>query len=117
RLFAESSRVTGVPIQHERAGGHTAENLGRFRAGSGVAGSLVLENQDKAKSADFFGLLLQPSVEALPIRNLVIESPEVETANAIGGESLGQRNGAVEDFALLLVSEARVELIVLRAEF
>jgi len=73
------------------------------------------------QAASFSRIKIRPSLPTfsaacLPMRTLVVEAPEVETPDAIGGECLGQRNGAVEHLALLFVRKARMELVLLGAE-
>src|SRR5262249_49079788 len=55
-------------------------------------------------------------VDGGAVRFLILEPPEIENANPIGVEGLGELEGVLEELILILVGEVRAELVALRAE-
>src|SRR5882762_583418 len=110
RFLIMFGRVPWVPIEQEVGTSNSSKNFGSFGRSRGIASRLIFENQNHILLGCFFSRVLQLFIHGRPIGRLVIEPPEIETANAIGLERLCQLNAALKYFVLLLKREVGVEL-------
>ena len=102
RVIRKSGCVAGVPVEHEMGRLHRIQNLGSFGPGGGIETGIIFQKQDNAFLARFGGGIQQLLVNGCAIRSLILQSPKIETAYAIGLECLGQFNAALQDFVLLV---------------
>ena len=110
--FAAGYGVAWVPVELEVRGLDGGEGLGGFAAGCGVAFIFVFEDEQEVVFACARGCFEELGVDGFAIGLRVIETPEVEAANAVGLELLGEFDAAFEDFVLLFEIEAGAEVIV-----
>src|SRR6266481_7420738 len=115
RLLILLRRVSRVPIEQQIRRSNRSKHLGCFRRSCGITSGLILENQNHILLRRFFGGVPQLFVHSRSISPLIIQSPEIETADAIGLERLSQLDTAFQHFILLLKRKVCVELIALWA--
>ena len=68
--------------------------MGRFPARCGVAFELIFEDQQELLFACFVGCFEELGVDGFAIGSLVVETPEVEAADAVGLELAGEGDAA-----------------------
>ena len=108
---AESRGVAGIPVEHEIFVGDGIQHGGGFLAGGGVAGHFVFEQQDQIFLGATLRGLLELGVDGGAVGSGIVEAPEIEAADALGFESLGEGDAALEKFVLCVGIEVCVELI------
>src|SRR5579859_633372 len=116
RNLAATRGVTGIPIKHEGWRRHGGKNLRCFSASSGVAREFIFENEDHPLLGGGVCRFRQFRVNRRTIGSLLFKAPEIKTAHTIGAERFRQRDAALKDVGLLLVSEVGIELRTLGAE-
>src|SRR6266478_724179 len=115
-LLTPLCRVSWIPVKHQIGSRDRAKNFGCFSGRRGIARRFIFENENHIFLRCFFCSVAQFFIHGRAIRSLILEAPEIEKADAVGIESLGQLDAALEHFVLLLKREVCVELIALRTE-
>src|SRR4051812_34628406 len=95
-VLSAHSRVARIPVDHEVARLHSSEQTRGFGSGCGVAGVLILENQNDVLLRGFVCSLAHFVVDCSTIRTLIVQPPKIEDANAIGVESLRHFERTIE---------------------
>src|ERR1700693_2996669 len=113
RFFAASCSVSRIPVQHEKGRLDRIQNLGGLSSSGGIQAGIILQQQGDAFLTRFVGRLQELLIDRSAIWLLVIQSPEIEAAHAIGLEGLGQLDGMLQHFVLLIESEVGMEVAVL----
>ena len=111
RNLAQLGRIGGIPIQHEVLRRNSGKSFQCFSPGCSVAGKFIFYNENQTRLAYFLGSVLQLFVYRLTIRRLVLQAPEIETADAVRRQLFRDLNAAVENSILLLESKIRIEFI------
>src|SRR5260370_41465038 len=115
RLLILLRRVSRVPIEQQIRRGNRGKHLGCFRRSCGITSGLIFEDQNHILLRRFLGGVPQLFVHSRSIRPLIIQPPEIETADAIGLERLSQLNASLKHFILLLKRKVSVDLTSLWA--
>ena len=80
-----------------------------FFPGGGVTCEFVFENEDDVLLSSLIGGFTQFVVDRSSVGNLIFQPPEIKDADAIGVKGLGQFEGAIQQFVLLLESVIGIE--------
>ena len=110
RVAGEGGGVTGIPVEHQVGLADRLEHGNGFRAAAGVASHFVFKNQDVVLRAGAGGIA-ELFIDGVAIGLLIVETPEVEAADAVSLECLAELDAAFEYLVLLLEVEVGVELI------
>src|SRR6516162_10208561 len=77
----------------------------------GIARRLVFQDEDDSLLLGFGGSLAQLFIHGIAIRRLILEAPEIETADAIGTERFGHGDRTLKNFVLLVHGVVGVEAL------
>ena len=113
----EGGGVAWIPVEHEAGFGHGAEGVRGFSAGGRVAGHFIFEQQDEVVAGAFARGVAEFFVDGGAIGLHVIETPEIEAADAVGVESFGELDAVVEQVFLLFEGEVGLEVVAAFALF
>ena len=85
--------------------GICGEGCRSFAAGGGVALEFVFEDEEDVLLGGFFCGFLEHIVDGGAVGRDVVEAPEIEAADLVGAELLGERDAAFEDFVLVMEAD------------
>ena len=103
--------ISGIPVQHEVLVRNRLQHGSRLFARCGVAGHLVLEQEDEIVFGAALRGLLQFGIDRRPVRLLIIQPPVVETANSVRIERFGKRDTPLQQLILCAGIEVRMKLV------
>ncbi len=95
--------ISRVPVECEVGRLNGSEDPGRFPASGRIAGELIFNDKKKSLLADNLGGSPKLLIDGCAIWSHIIEPPEIEAADFVRLELLGQRDAAFDDFVLVFV--------------
>src|SRR5207253_2632979 len=88
--FPAGSRISGIPVKHEKTRLNGTQYVRCFRASRRIAGRLILQNQYSALLTRLLCSVPQSLIDRGTIRRRIIKTTEIEAAYAIGVKDRGQ---------------------------
>src|SRR5258708_8792102 len=111
RRASQGCCVPWIPVQHEILVGNRLQQGSRLFPRRCVARHFVFEKKDNAVFGATFSSLLQLGIDCRAVRLGIIQTPEVETADAVCVEGLAEPDTVLKQFVLRTGIEVRMELV------